>query len=236
MIPDNVDLVMDSREASIKIRKNLTIKEFFESLGVKVLVSVLPCGDYYLAAKTRDKCLLIERKTITDFANSIKSGRLWKQLEPLYLANKDMDVVIIVEGYIKLLEKFTNWKPQSIMSVMESIQKKYGLVLLHSYSFDWTTRYILAKTRALGKPEEKRVYPIRYGMKPMDIQDRIVYVTEGLTGATLARRLLEKFGTLKNIANATVQELKTVNGIGDDRARLIWKVFNTPYKKNKTVS
>ena len=224
------DLIIDSREAVIKVRKNLTIKQFFEDLGVKVNVSPLPCGDYFLLAPEKKKCVLIERKTVVDFANAIRTGRLWGQLEPLTLAKSDFEVIMILEGWIKLLEKFTKWKPQAILRIIEAVQTKYNIPIVYTPNFDWTAKYILAKAKALGKPEEKKVYPIRYGKKPLDLQERILYVAEGLVGATLARRLLTHFKTLRNIANASKIQLMSVEGIGTERANQIWLIFNTEYK------
>jgi len=63
----------------------------------------------------------------------------------------------------------------------------------------------------------------------MDIQDRILYVAEGIIGPTLARKLLERFKTLRNIANASKHELLSVEGIGEKRAEEIYLLFNTPW-------
>jgi len=228
-----VDVVVDSREATVRVRKNYTVVDCLRDLGLKTSVSLLPCGDYYLAAKTRDRAVLIERKTVTDFANAIRSGRLWEQLEPLRLASEDCRVVMVLEGWMKLLEKFTKWRPSAVLRIIEVVETKYGIPVIPTPNFQWTAAYIAAKARELGRPEEKRVYPIRHGRKPMDIQERILYVAEGLVGPTLARRLLQHFTTLRNIANASTHELMRVEGIGRERARLIWQVFNTPFRGQK---
>ena len=227
MLNYKVDVVIDSREASIKIRKSKTVVEYLREFGLKITVQPLPCGDYFLSAKEKNKCCLIERKTITDFANSIRSGRLWSQLQLLALAKEDFEIILLLEGWIKLLEKFTKWKPQAILRLIETIQIKYGIPIVYSPSWEWTALYIKTKAESLGKPEEKKVYPIRHEKKPLSIQERILYVAEGLVGPTLARRLLDEFGTLKRIANASRVELMRVEGIGKERAELIWRVFNT---------
>jgi len=71
---------------------------------------------------------------------------------------------------------------------------------------------------------------MRVEKKPMSIQERILYVAEGLVGPVLARRLLEKFKTLRNIANASVYELMSVEGIGEKRAQEIYAIFNTEWR------
>jgi ERCC4-type nuclease len=47
---------------------------FKETRGVEVTIGRLPVGDYELNGK-----FLVERKTLMDFATSIKDGRLFRQ-------------------------------------------------------------------------------------------------------------------------------------------------------------
>jgi len=227
-----VDVTIDSREANIYIKKQVTIRKYLESLGLKVRVSTLPVGDYLLHARVKEESVLIERKTVTDFANAIRTNRLWEQLELLSLAKKDerMQVVLILEGWIRLLEKFTKWQPQAILRIIETIEVKYGIPVVPSPNFEWTALYIKARATALGRSEEKKVYALRVGRKPKDVQERILYVVEGLVGPVLARRLLKKFKTIKRLANAQKVELMLVEGIGEERAEFIWRVFNTPWE------
>ncbi|RLF19591.1 MAG: hypothetical protein DRZ82_05235 [Thermoprotei archaeon] len=229
-----VDITIDSREASIRVVRNKTIKEYLEELGLKVAVDVLPIGDYYLHAKRKEECIIIERKTITDLANSIRDGRLWNQLRALSEQKENgISVILLVEGWIKLLEKFTKWRPQAILRLLETIQVKYGIPIVYSPSWDWTALYIKARAEALGKAEEKKVYYIRAGKRPSGLHERILFVAEGLVGPKLARRLLEEFSTLRRLANASRVELMRVEGIGKERADLIWRIFNTPWRGNE---
>ncbi|RLF36187.1 MAG: ERCC4-type nuclease, partial [Thermoplasmata archaeon] len=45
-------------------------------------------------------------------------------------------------------------------------------------------------------------------------------------GEVLARNLLNHFGSISRIANAGIEELKLVEGIGDKRARQIYELFH----------
>jgi len=65
----------------------------------------------------------------------------------------------------------------------------------------------------------------------MTIKDRILYVAESIVGPKLARKLLKEFKTLKNIANASIRELMTVEGIGEKRAKEIYLIFNTVWSE-----
>jgi len=228
-----VDITIDSREASIKLRNGLTIRKYLERMGLNVAVDALPIGDYYLHAGGKDESVVIERKTIVDLANSIKDGRLWNQITALSDVKREegINVILLVEGWLKLLEKFTRWKPQAILRLIEVIQTKYGIPIVYSPSWEWSALYIKTKAESLGKTEEKRVYPLRHGKRPSELQKRILFVAEGLVGPKLARRLLEEFGTLKRVANASRVELMRVEGIGKERADLIWRIFNTEWRE-----
>jgi Fanconi anemia group M protein len=50
----------------------------------------------------------------------------------------------------------------------------------------------------------------------LDVPSRQMFLVQGLpnVSATLAQRLLEKFGSVKGIADANVEELMQVDGIG----------------------
>ena len=50
----------------------------------------------------------------------------------------------------------------------------------------------------------------------LDVASRQIFLVQGLpnVSATLAQRLLEKFGSVKGIADANVEELMKVDGIG----------------------
>jgi ERCC4-type nuclease len=72
---------------------------------------------------------------------------------------------------------------------------------------------------------------MRVEKKPMELNERILYVVEGLAGPTLARRLLAHFKTIRNIANASISDLLKVEGIGEKRAQEIYAVLNTPWRE-----
>ena len=45
-------------------------------------------------------------------------------------------------------------------------------------------------------------------------------------GDVLVKNLLRKFGSARNIGNASVKELSDVDGVGLKKAKVIFKVFN----------
>ncbi len=223
-----VDVIIDSREDSKhpEFRKNMLLK------GLKVAVKSLPAGDFLLLAPPGKKPVLVERKTVTDFANSIRDNRVWEQAKLLVeAAGKDgYQPFIVIEGWLGILERYRGWRIQSILRVIDTLLIDFKIPVLNTPNKNATIEWIIAKAKSLGKTEEKKVYRMRTEKKPLSLQERIIYVAESIVGPKLARRLLERFKTLRALANARIEELMTVEGIGEKRAKEIYLIFNTEWK------
>ena len=222
-----VDIIIDSREDS----KHPEFKETCIKNGIRVSVQPLPAGDFLIIAPEGKKSLLIERKTDEDFANSIRDNRIWDQCKLLLeAAEKDEHKpLIILEGSLTKLVKYRNWRIQSLLRVLDTLILDMNIPVLYTPNKEATILWIISKVKSLGKIEEKKIIRMRVEKKPLSLNERILYVTEGLVGPTLARKLLEKFKTLRNIANAPVYELMNVEGIGEKRAQEIYAIFNTTW-------
>jgi len=223
-----VDIIIDSREAA----KNKDIVEVLKRKGVKVSISALTVGDYYLLAPEGRKPILVERKTVMDFLNSIRDKRVWEQAKILKEAEEVEEVipVIILEGSLSAIERFTKWRITAVLRILDELVLSWNIRVIPTPSKKSTIEWLVAKIKALGSPERKRPPKLRVKKKPMSINEQILYVAEGLVGPVLARKLLLHFKTLRNIANASVGELMRVEGIGEKRAKEIYAIFNTTWK------
>ncbi len=225
-----VDVVVDSREAS----KNKDIVEALRSHGLKVAVLELEAGDYYLLARDPSKAVLVERKTVTDFLNSIRDNRIWDQLKRLKQAAEVDGVkpLILLEGWLGVVEKRTRWRLSSVLRILDEIVLDWGIPVLPVHNKKATVEWLVAKAKSLGKTGEKRVLRLRVEKKPMTPRERALYVVEGLAGPVLARRLLKHFKTVRRLANASIEELMRVEGVGEKRAKEIYMVLNTPWEED----
>lgn len=224
-----VDIVIDSREDS----KHPEFKTIITREGLKVSVQELPAGDFLLLASPNKQSLLIERKTVNDFANSIRDNRIWDQsklLKEAALIDGHRPLVLI-EGDLEELVKYRGWRIQSILRVIDTLILDMDMPVIYTPNKEASISWIIAKAKSLGRTEEKKVIRMRVERKPMTLNERILYVAEGLVGPQLARRLLEKFKTLRAIANASVYELMSIEGIGEKRAEEIFAIFNTPWRE-----
>lgn len=223
-----VDIIIDSRE-------NATHPEFRDEIlrsGLRASVLELPAGDFLLLASPGKRSILVERKTVDDFANSIKDNRIWDQGRLLReAAEKDgHSCLIVLEGGLEKLVRRREWSIQSVLRAMDTLILEMGIPILYTPDSVATIKWIVAKARSLGRTDEKKFMRLRVEKKPMSLNERVLYVAESVIGPTLARKLLKHFSTLRNIANASVTELMKVEGIGEVRAREIYDIFNTPWR------
>lgn len=223
-----MDIIIDSREAS----KHPEFEKELRRRGLVVSIQPLEAGDFYLLAAPGKKPLLVERKTISDLLNSIRDNRIWDQTKLLKeAAEKDgVQPMIVVEGWMGVVEKYRQWRIQSVLRVIDTIILEYRVPVLHTPNIKATIEWLAAKARSLGRTDEKKVLRMRTEKKPLSLQERILYVAEGLAGPVIARKLLKHFKTLKAIANASITELMRVEGVGEKRASEIYAIFNTPWR------
>jgi ERCC4-type nuclease len=106
-------ITVDMREAT----KQPKIVDALKGNGLEVWVKNMPAGDY--AVEVEDGWI-IERKTCIDFAHSIRDARLWGELEKMKVA-EGLTPILLVEGSLALVEKFTNWSPQSLIGALNAV-------------------------------------------------------------------------------------------------------------------
>ena len=105
-------IIVDSREASSagKIVKGLIER------GVNVKTELLEKGDYILS----DQCA-VERKTVNDFVYTLTRRYLFEQLFGLKVAYPKS--LIVLEGYLPIIYKYSNISPSAIWGAMFNLAK-----------------------------------------------------------------------------------------------------------------
>ncbi|MGB9827503.1 MAG: ERCC4 domain-containing protein [Thermosphaera sp.] len=225
-----VDVIIDSKEDS----KHPDAKKKLLSAGLKVAVLNLPAGDFLLLSPPDKQSILVERKTVDDFANSIRDNRIWEQAKLLKnaAAQDGHKPLIILEGCIEDLARYRGWKPQSLLRILDTLILEFEIPVLNTPGFEETVQWIVLKAKSLGETGGKKVFRMKVEKKPLSINERILYVAESLAGPATARKLLRSFKTLKNLANASISELLRVEGVGEKRAEEIFLIFNTEWRES----
>lgn len=220
-------IVIDSREAVAvpKIVSSLRESE------VDIRVELLESGDYYIPSTNP---VIIERKQVMDLVGSIKSKRMWNELEKMM--RTEARPLLLIEGSLSLIEKFTKWNPKSIVGIINSIVFEWQIPTVTVPSQRWTVIYLIGLAEDLVKEKENKIVPLRVKEKTEKPEDYIRMVVEGLpnVGGQRAIKLLEHFETIRNLANASPEELTHVEGIGKKIAEKIYETFNSKFFEKKT--
>jgi len=210
----STQIIADDRESQSPV-----IDALRRQNGAEVTVQRLVLGDYLL-----DERLLFERKTLLDFAVSLKDGRLFDQ--GVRLAASPLYKVIILEGRACDLAG-SGMRREALQGALISLTLFLGIPLLRSADAEESARLMLYAARQFD--HLARQMPIRLvkGKRPKGkrkTQLRILQSLPGI-GANAAHNLLEQFGSVEAVLAADEQALLGVAGIGAGRAKSIrWAV------------
>ena len=210
-------LVVDSNEPE-------DIPDRLRELGVDVEIQKIAPGDYVLGP------VGIERKTLTDFFNSLVRKRLFEQVQRLKDAYPQ--ALVLLEGDLSEISTYKH--PQSVLGALLALEVKERVPVLTTADKEQTALvlYVLWKGQDKGAPE----YGLRHKPKTLSLGQRQRFLVEGLpnVGETLARNLLERFGTVRSVFAASKAELERVPKIGGVRAAEIEEVVTAAYEGEQT--
>ena len=196
------------------------LPERLRELGVDLEVRRLAPGDYVLGP------VGIERKTLTDFFNSLIRKRLFEQVQRLRDAYPQP--LVILEGDLSEISTFKH--PQSVLGAFLAIETKERVPILTTADKEQTALLlsILWKAQDKGAPE----YGLRHKPKALSLGQRQRFLVEGLPsiGETLARNLLERFGSVRAVFDASEDDLRKVPKIGEVKAAEIVRLLTSPYE------
>ena len=87
---------------------------------------------------------------------------------------------------------------------------------------------VLAKREQEGKVKD---FGVRRERKPLTSKEQQEFIVESLplVGASLAKSILREFKSVKNVFNASSDELKKVDGLGEKKAKDIISIIDEIY-------
>ncbi len=222
-------IIIDYRE-----KNSLIVSELIH-LGLKIEFKNLKVADYLV------NDIAIERKTVSDFISSMINRRLLKQLEEL---QQYKNKLLIIEGtdeqelYTDSEEKDSRFHrkqletahshqegkskktvgcfqvhPNSIRGFLLSILIKHKIPIIFTKDYEDSAKFI----SILSKRKHKEL-SLNVSKKSLNKKEQLQFILESFPGIgpKTARKLLEKFKTIKNIINAPQEELKEVLGKKSD--------------------
>lgn len=191
--------ILDYRE------KNSSIPSELSNLGLEIEFKNLKIADYIIGG------VAVERKTVSDFISSMINKRLLNQLEEL---GQYKEKLLIVEGIDEQelytdSEKKTGMHPNSVRGFLLSILLKYKVPIIFTKNYLDTARFL--SVLAKRKPKE---LSLNVSKKSLNKKERLQFILEGFPGIgpKTAKKLLEKFKTIKKIINAPEEELREILG------------------------
>ena len=204
----------DSREGNSKVIRHLSEME------IDVQVRSMAVGDYQVSDE-----VVIERKTAKDFVDSIIDKRLFKQAREL--SEEFKRPLLILEGddiYNGMIH------PNAVRGTIAAIAIDFGISIIPTRNSQ-DTAAMIKRIAVREQNGEKVNIQIRTDKKPTSLWEQQLFIIESLPniGPVNAKNLLQHFGTVEKIINASESELQEVEGIGKKTAKNIRKVVESKY-------
>jgi len=204
---------VDHRELSSPVAEHL------RKLGTSPVPTTLPEGDYLLSEE-----VVVERKSAADFVSSLLDGRLFTQLKELRRSYPKP--ILVVEGDLEVAMRGV--KDEALWGALSSIVVDLGVAVVRTLSPRETALFLAATLKRMSK-KKGGPPPLRRKRGGMTVEEQKRFVLEGLPhiSSSTAQRLLDEFGTLKGVFSASLEDLKRVKGIGDKKARDLYRLMNS---------
>jgi ERCC4-type nuclease len=197
--------------------KNSLVASELISLGLEVEFRELKVADYLV------NNIAIERKTVSDFISSMLSKRIIRQLEEIQQYEKKF---LIIEG-IEEQELYSDDNPggihaNAIRGFLLSIILKFKVPIIFSKNFQDTAKFI----NVLARKKEKES-SLNVSKRNLNKKERMQFILESFPGIgpKTAKKLLAEFKTIKNIMNASAEDLEKIIGKKAD----VFKIVNEDY-------
>lgn len=216
---ERVVILADHRELSSNVTRHL------KGHDAEIRETQLKVGDYIVSER-----VAVERKAIPDFLQSIIDQRLFRQMEEL--ADSYEKPVLILEGNPEMLFLERNMHANTVRGVLSSIAIDYRIPIIWTHNSKETAAqiYWMAYREQVG---ESKGLQIRCNKKVASLPQQQEFLVAGLPNISnvLSKRLLKHFGTVRDVYDATPEELMKVEGVGKEKAKRIWDLINSGYQE-----
>jgi len=225
-------LIIDSRENSVLTEQ---VEEKARKMNIPFAKEWIEFGDYTF----NNVCF--EAKSSFDFLQSVQNKRLWKQLDNMDRAF-DNNLVIVHGSFDQgFRQHLAHVKSDIHPKILRTLtwKKFYGalgrIILDTDCSVIWVKDSLTAAevicTVCKMQPITREVYTPRI-VKRITTTDLRVDVLTTIKGISLnkAKLMLDKFGSIMEIGEASISELCEIEGVGQTLAE---RVINTLNKETK---
>ena len=204
-------VIIDYREKNSLVFSNLI------KLGLEIEFKELKIGDYIV------KDVVIERKTISDFISSIINRRLSKQIEELKQFEKKLLISECIEEQEVYSDEDLGMNANAIRVFLLSTVIKHKIPMIFTKNPEDTAKFI----NVISKKKVKEI-SLNGMKKTLNKKEQLQFIIESFPGIgpKKSKELLTKFGTVQNIINAPIEELKKILG---KKAETVIEIINREY-------
>ena len=185
---------------------------------VELRIERLVTGDYRV-----EEAVLFERKTASDFAQSLVTGRLFEQAARM--ERSELRPAYILEG------KSADWmalgvRREALQGALITLMLVFDIPVLRAAEAAETARLIFYAGQQLARLCDPNHAPCRQAKakRKRSRQLRLLQTLPGV-GSERAKLLLEHFGSLRACFAAGTDELQRIEGIGPKTAQAIWETI-----------
>ena len=194
-----------------------------DEAGFSVGTEDLECADVVISDR-----IGVTVRSVQEFISEISEGGLFAELakmKHLYL-----HPILIVQGPPE--GKGAEPVNAAVYDALGALLSEFKMPALSTTS----TAETVAALRALSRQETERASGKKAMQTTLDGGDRQLFLVQGLpnVSATLAERLLERFGSVKGMADASPQQLMEADGVGRVIAERIHTVIRRRLEEEET--
>jgi len=238
-LPDvpGATITADDRELNSAVVARL------KSMGADVKIDRLLTGDFRIGER-----ILVERKTVRDFVDSLVDGRLLEQASRIVGAAPRSLILIEGEG----LFRSTRVHPHALMGALTTLSLDFGIPVVTTKDGTETARFLVVASRReesmldglssnarerleSGRPELWTDPVMQAAAGAKELQDRgservaarDLLISIPSVDENLATHLLDRFGTIAGLVWADEEELRQTEGISETQVREIWRTFRS---------
>jgi len=179
------------------------LDEALRKAGLETERETLECADVVLSDR-----VAVAVRTVQEFIEEMSDGGMLSQLGKM--KHQYLHPILIVQG--PPVGKGVQAGNAAVYDALGELLSQFHMPILSTLGTGETVEALLA----LQRQEEAKGRPQRSVQTTLDHSSRQLFIVQGLpnVSTTLAQRLLERFGSVKGIAEATPEQLMEVDGVG----------------------
>ncbi|MBU1319683.1 MAG: hypothetical protein KKG33_10150 [candidate division Zixibacteria bacterium] len=217
MFGPNLALIASSHEKDGPVAKHL------QNLGLQIRFANLKMGDFLISGTTA-----VERKDADAFIQSIEDKSIFRQL--IDFKREFSNPLYIIEGCDLYKSKLVN--ATKIRSAISYVTILNHVPIIFTQDPKDSAEYIYMISRQADHGLTFNPIEEKKKQKFSEDKEAQLSVVEHLPdiGTAIAMAMLKQFKSLKQLFNATKEDLVSVDGIGDKRAEKILKFIAKKYE------